>query len=175
MQDFFQWTHCNSQSAGQGNLRCGNCLWLKERKTAWNMMKQMMRRDTQQHVTTPAEGIPGNLLPGRRSFGESTSSPKHQHATSLSAATAACLQHYKQTVKQRLGCIERLFYSSDAQLVVDRHCSGLALVMSALCTFFFCFYLLSFCFTFNKHQIPVIRQLFWSHWPFCVLHRTNDA
>lgn len=124
----------------------------------------MMRNDTQQHVTTLAEGIPGNRLPGRRSFGESTSSPNHQHATSLSAATAACLQHYKQTNKQRFGCIERLFYSSDAQLVVDHHRSGFALVMSALrLFFFFCFYLLSFYFAFNKHQIPVIHQLFWSH------------
>lgn len=56
--------------------------------------------------------------------------------TALSAAAAACLQHYKQTVKQRLGCVERLFYSSNAQLVVDHHRSGLALVMSALRHFF---------------------------------------
>lgn len=84
----------------------------------------MMRHDTQQHVTSPAEGIPGNLLPGRRSIAESTSSPKHQHA--------ACLQHYKQTVKQHLGCIEKLFYTSDAQLVVDHHRSDFALVMSVL-------------------------------------------
>lgn len=41
----------------------------------------------------------------------------------------------------------------------------LALLLSCLRSgffFFFCFYLLSFCFTFNRHQIPVIHQLFWS-------------
>lgn len=104
---------------------------------------QMMRHDIRQHVTTAAEGIPGELLPGRRSFGESTSSPNHQHATSLSAATAACLQHDKQTVKQRLGCTERLFYTSDARLVADHHRSGLALVMSALRLFFLLLFLLA--------------------------------
>lgn len=128
----------------------------------------MMRHDTQQRVTTPAEGIPGNLLPGRRSFGESASSPNHRHATSLSAATAACLQHCKQTVKLHLGCIHGFGRTtccrSSSFWPRSRHVCAQAFY------FFFCFYLLSFCFTLNKHQLAVTHQLFWSHGPYFVLH-----